>query len=769
MEVSLRTFAAALLLTTAAAAQNRVAVLPLEPRPGALSAADAVALTEELRTAARDALAGHGYEVVAGQGNDVQAAMESSGAVAAVLGRAAEMEGATVIGLGVYKAGSSAPAARVRVMGIGIAQLKADLRAKVPGAVTSALGLTPAVPEPKFSRGTLKMPVPVAPAPPEPAAQPRSEPGPQAQPPQNKPRARPPPPPGEDPLVTLIRETTLDVEDLRGLRRKQNLKVQILDDKLFSAAVKEKAKKEMTADVVAAERARWLAFNLAPAAADPAQVLLDVLDEQVAGFYDPFTKQLIVRKDPPQSAAAEGPEGFRLVLAHEIEHALQDQNFGIPDLASLPNDDVRLARSALYEGDAMAVMAAYGAQRAGKPVKAAIASSAATLRAVDTQTLLRVSGRSPQLLHAPPVLREELVLPYAGGFALVAEAYKRGGFALVDKMFKNPPVSTHQVLHPEAYFAGVRPAPVPPPQAPRGTRVVASGRMGELGTRVALESCVDKEVAREFAPRWAGDAYTVVEGPEKGALSLLWTTAWSSGVAGNVSNLMKLVQPCWQEQAAAGPNPLGWSIGGASKIAVSAELVGVARGSVDLAAALSRQLAVRILPPAPAPPFGDLPATPAVARVRFDGARFTSARLALSGEVPEGYESDSSNPVAEVAIKKAGAGGAALSFVAEPLAGDALDAFFQAASAQIAAANGGYLVYAGKSQRMLAGAPAEQRSWSVENAGVELRIDVAPYCGGKAALTLLRLEAPGAARAMLDRFAASLQQTGTPPACADLE
>ena len=139
--------------------------------------------------------------------------------------------------------------------------------------------------------------------------------------------------------------------------------MQILDGKLFSAAVWAKAKKELTPAVVAAERARWLAFNLAPAAVDPAQALLDVLDEQVAGFYDPFTKQLVVRKDPPASAGAMGPDGLRVILAHEIEHALQDQNFGIPDMAALPDDDVRLARTALYEGDAMAVMTAFGALR----------------------------------------------------------------------------------------------------------------------------------------------------------------------------------------------------------------------------------------------------------------------------------------------------------------------------------------------------------------------------------------------------------------------
>src|SRR5207237_1570447 len=204
-----------------------------------------------------------------------------------------------------------------------------------------------------------------------------------------------------------------------------------------------------TPAVVAAERARWLAFDLAPAGADPAKIVLEVLGEQVAGFYDQFTKQLIVRREPPASAGAMGPDGLRVVLAHEIEHALQDQNFGIPDMRTLPDDDARLARSSLLEGDAMAVMTAYSAMRAHRPVKASIAAGAAALRAVDTETLLRMSGKSPALTAAPAILREELVLPYSGGFALVAEAFRRGGWALVDRMFQHPPVSGQQVLHPD--------------------------------------------------------------------------------------------------------------------------------------------------------------------------------------------------------------------------------------------------------------------------------------------------------------------------------
>src|SRR5438132_689454 len=231
-----------------------------------------------------------------------------------------------------------------------MAQLQTDVPANLPGQLATALGLPPPAVEAKLPRGTLRIPggtkqqLPEAPA--------SAAPPPAAPPPPTL--VSPPPPADEDPLVTIIRETTRAVEQVRGLKRKQNLKVQILDDKLFSAAVREKARKELTPAVVAAERARWLAFDLAPPAADPGQILLEVLDEQVAGFYDPFGKQLFVRREPPASAAAMGPDGFRLVLAHEIEHALQDQNFGIPEMWKLPDDDARLARSALLEGDAMA-------------------------------------------------------------------------------------------------------------------------------------------------------------------------------------------------------------------------------------------------------------------------------------------------------------------------------------------------------------------------------------------------------------------------------
>jgi hypothetical protein len=375
--------------------------------------------------------------------------------------------------------------------------------------------------------------------------------------------------------AALIREVTAEVEQLRGLHRKVNLKVEILDGPLFTAQVRDKAKADLTPALVAEERARWLAFDLAPPDADPAQILLSVLDEQVAGFYDPHEKKLFVRN--LGSDASVSPDLMRLVLAHEIEHALQDQNFGIPDLAAIHDADERLARTALLEGDAMAVMTAYAAQRAGTPVKEAIAASVEAMERAGTAGL---AANAAQLKHAPAVVREELLFPYAQGFSFVAEAYKRGGFPQVDKLFANPPRTTHQVLHPGAYFGGEQPVPVPPPALPAGAKLLARGRMGELGTRLALEACLDPAVGREFTPSWAGDAYAIYQA--HGHAELIWETAWSGAAAQNAANLFRLLAPCWQEQR---------GVAQEVRITRRGALVAVARGTADLEALLAAPIA----------------------------------------------------------------------------------------------------------------------------------------------------------------------------------
>ena len=727
------TVLAALLL-----AAQTVAVLPLEAK--ALDPAQARALEAGLRAVAKDVLEPRGFALVT----------EPQGAAAVVSWRAVPVEGALLVGVALALPGSRTPVANARIVGVGVEAALTDARPKLLALFTKGLG-----PAPTEAPPTAPTPAPGA-RPPRPA--PFAVPAPGVTP-------AAPEPPSQDPLVRLIREVTAEVESVRGLNRKFNLKVEILDDKLFSAALREKAQKEMTPGLILAERARWLAFGLAPASADPQRIYLDVLDEQVAGFYDPFTKALTVRKNPPEAA---GAGALRDVLAHEIEHALQDQNFGFPDLNALGDDDQRLARVAIYEGDAMAVMAAVAARHAHRPVKASLEMTAAALRTIDTVQLLRMSGHSETLLKAPAVVREELTLPYLAGLSLVADVFRRGGWPLVDRLFAHPPASSHQVLHPAAYFAGEWPAKIATPPIPPGTRLVAAGRMGELGARLSLEQCVDRQVVKDFTERWVGDAYAIVEGPGK-QLGLIWSTAWSGDAAAGVANLLKLEQPCWDEAGSGERGPAGWAMRGWSKTFTAAGRVVLARGLEETEASAKAAIGTRLELPRALRPLGEAALPPAAARGRVEGGQFTSVRLGLSGPLPEGYEADVASPASELILRRTG-GFASLTFVPEPLTPDAAETFFQAAAAQIAAGPlaGKSLSLAGRSHPQLFSEAVEERSWNVE-AGGKLRIDLAPLCGGKAYLAVVRVHLGDTARDALDHFATSLQRAPRSPACSDLE
>ena len=573
------------------------------------------------------------------------------------------------------------------------------------------------------------------------------------------------------PVVGTIREVVEDVEDVRGLWRKTTLRVVLLDDALFTKAVRAKAEKELTKLAVAAERARWAAFGLAPLDADPAKILLSVLDEQVAGFYDPATKTLTVRERTPASAGA-SQDAFGLVLAHEVEHALQDQHFGFPDLEKLPDDDARLARMALYEGDAMATMIAVGARRAGRPVKLALSTAAAAANGMSAEQLAQAGGYSPELLHAPAVMREELALPYVAGLALVAEVHRRGGFELVDKMFERPPSSTHQVLHPEAYLSGEEPARVPYPAPPPGMRAVSSGRMGELGARLALQVCVDEQVAREVAQHWAGDAYTIVRAPAD-AIALVWSTAWSGESGRQFGTLLGMQSPCWQEAAEANRGK-PYAIQAGAEVRVDGTKValarGLAQGSLGAAAAAAARFEAK--PPPAAPPLGHLPEGSQEEHARVVDGRFESPRLGLQADLPPGFDADLEQPSAEIVLRKPRTPArASLVFVPEPVTPEVVEEFFETAPSAFANEVGGSsLKLRGAQRTTLLGGAAQERAWDVQGTRAVLRVTLAPACGGKGYYAVLRAAADDASRAALEKFVGSLRATHPEdsPACAEL-
>jgi hypothetical protein len=210
-----------------------------------------------------------------------------------------------------------------------------------------------------------------------------------------------------------------------------------------------------------------------------------LFEEGVAGYYDPRDGRLRV-----VTGAGTGTRVVtEMTLAHELTHALEDQRFGL-DADTAGGDDAVLARTALIEGSATALMYAYVTR---------YFSSGETLGGL----LGAASGDTGGL---PPFLEAQVVFPYVSGDAFIEELLRRAGgsWSLVNLAYKaHPPASTEQVLHPEAYFDADRPERV----RLRAGAVLgkdwtraASGTWGELQTREMLGSA-------SAAAGWGGDHY----------------------------------------------------------------------------------------------------------------------------------------------------------------------------------------------------------------------------------------------------------------------
>lgn len=252
--------------------------------------------------------------------------------------------------------------------------------------------------------------------------------------------------------------------------------------------------------------------------------LLEVLGEQVAGFYLPRRRQLVVVDMPPEKlrAATAGVDldVFPVVLAHELDHALTDQHFDLTRLLDDPavrqRDDLLLARESLAEGDATLAMMLFFLHRAGFKPTAESFPPADALRAM-VQNL--GPGTFPQLSQAPVYVKSQLMEPYLLGLDLVVTAWKAGGWKAVDELWKDPPASTKQLLHPEHRHD--QPTDVAITGVPDGYTVVTSMELGELGLRTWLAGKLSAEEAARATTGWAGDRVALLErsGPVGGAAS----------------------------------------------------------------------------------------------------------------------------------------------------------------------------------------------------------------------------------------------------------
>jgi hypothetical protein len=252
--------------------------------------------------------------------------------------------------------------------------------------------------------------------------------------------------------------------------------------------------------------------------------LLALLEEQVAGFYDPRARRLVVVEGMDEQFAGMAELMLPAVYGHELLHALADQHFDFRRLILQPEadgwDDVVMARRALAEGDATLGMLIMIFRQQGLEMTPESLPTGDALRA-----LVRTTVAFPELEQAPPYLKALLIEPYLLGLEVVGDAWKRGGWKAVDALWAAPPVSTEQLLHPQR--RGDEPTIVEPPPLPDGTQVVTLMQLGELGLRQWLEPRIGPDRAALAADGWDGDMVRMVrdaDGRERIEIFTTWDT-----------------------------------------------------------------------------------------------------------------------------------------------------------------------------------------------------------------------------------------------------
>ncbi|HXI02050.1 MAG TPA: hypothetical protein VNI57_02630 [Candidatus Saccharimonadales bacterium] len=266
---------------------------------------------------------------------------------------------------------------------------------------------------------------------------------------------------------------------------------------------------------LAGEQEAFRYFGFIGPDVDLESTLLDLLEGQVAGLYDPGTRTLFLVK---------GPLLGSLALAHEMDHALMDQHYDLDRLekAAMNDDDRSLALSGLVEGEATMVMNLWA-------VRSSMDPNLPPLTQGSPDDLMAAAAVG--LDSAPAYLSDSLMFPYVAGSMWAAEIMKRGGgLKALDPYFLDPPVSTEQILHPEK---SVTPRDVPSSIAPSlldavlpaGARVIKRDTMGEFSIRSLLGGD-DVPSAVDAAGGWDGDRFLLASAG--GGRFLTWISVWDS-------------------------------------------------------------------------------------------------------------------------------------------------------------------------------------------------------------------------------------------------
>jgi hypothetical protein len=304
--------------------------------------------------------------------------------------------------------------------------------------------------------------------------------------------------PGTESLPQEVRDELIELvnitQELRELSFLEAPIVSVVTEDELEALVREQIEEE--AESLPADQALYELLGLLDGDTDLRTMLTDLYGEQVAGFYDGDTDELVV----PITAA-----GFsqvqRATLIHELTHALTDQIFDFHPKYQAMFDEERYdeasAYQALIEGDASFAEVLY-------------------LQTLTQQELGEFFGEAlqagtEQFESAPAFIQEALLFPYDAGLTFVQDMYMSGGWDPVNEAyarFLDLPGSTEQIITPDDYERDLPMEVIMPTIEVPGYELTESSVWGELGFRILFDEVLGDSETLVAADGWGGDRYS---------------------------------------------------------------------------------------------------------------------------------------------------------------------------------------------------------------------------------------------------------------------
>ena len=347
---------------------------------------------------------------------------------------------------------------------------------------------------------------------------------------------------GEQNACDLSEQALESAIEIRGLKKKNRVVCLVNNQEQVKQYLIDAIDSKVPPEKLVREELIYKTLGFLPAEFSYKDGLIDLYVSQLGGYYDPEQKHFVMAGWMP--AMLQVP-----IAVHELTHALQDQHFNLDTFLDHDNHttDQLLARSALVEGDATAVMIDYTRGQIGQ-------GSLRDEENVDMILFQNVLGASmnQEFAKAPQSLQAILLFPYNSGLRFAHHIIKKQGYAGLDKIFKKPPQSTREILHPEYFLDGsftnqsVQSEELltffDAGDKPAGDSLVYEDTLGEFFVSATLKQCgVESSRSAKIATGWLGDRLGLFSESDQ---TIIWKTSWDN--SSTRDNFFKHYQHCFK-------------------------------------------------------------------------------------------------------------------------------------------------------------------------------------------------------------------------------